>query len=463
MSLNKIFQASIIALAALSVFLCFLAIYYHPFTGDDFTNQNAVLKGSFIDHIASSYIGWSGRLASFLVPGVFFLNESMLILYKVLVVPCFLLMSGCSFYLATKQLPWTSNLSAINFLIFSGVLWLGLPVVGITIVWLSGSVYLWMSTITLLFLSFLYKIRTDILENSKLRISSIATILLFILAFFAGVTGLQYIQTIFLLLLFWAYQLYKANKLGFLGFSEYFILLGFFLGVFIFFYAPGNFARLENSESLSLLSNLKQFLMFVFGAYFGVGVGDLGKSLWIGLLLILSINSVIIQRTKILESLSWLFLSLATLLPFLPLIYFAAPRVTFFTIILLVIGVQSLVQERRGESVQTFKQFIAIVLLFLVAIDGFVGMAANRSLGHEVSKRMEIITEEIALGNKKIIVPHYSTIPSRLTHILTPQQDEIYLENMANHYGIDSITLDNKKGAPKPHSLQPLKTLKESL
>ena len=129
-----------------------------------------MLKGSFIDHIASSYIGWSGRLASFLVPGVFFLNESMLILYKVLVVPCFLLMSGCSFYLATKQLPWTSNLSAINFLIFSGVLWLGLPVVGITIVWLSGSVYLWMSTITLLFLSFLYKIRTDILENSKLRI-----------------------------------------------------------------------------------------------------------------------------------------------------------------------------------------------------------------------------------------------------------------------------------------------------
>jgi hypothetical protein len=463
MSLNKIFQVSIIALSTLSIFLCFLAIYYHPFTGDDFFNQNAVLKGSFIDYIASSYIGWSGRLFSFLVPGVFFLSESMWILYKFLVLPCFLLMSSCSFYLATKQLPWASNFSAINFLIFTAVLWLGLPVVGITVVWLSGSIYLWMSTITLLFLSFIYKIRTDLLENSKVRISLVTTILLFILAFFAGATDLQYIQTIFLLLLFWAYQIYKANMLGSLGFSEYFILLGFLLGVIVFFSAPGNFVRLEHSESLSLLSNLKQFLVFVFGSYFGVGVGDLGKSLWIGLLLILSLNSLKIQKVKILKSLSWFFLSVATLLPFLPLIYFAAPRVTFFTIILLVIGVQSLVHEKNKESAQTFKQFTAIIFLFLIAIDGFVGMAANRSLDYEVSRRMEIITKETSLGNKQITVPHLSTIPSRLTYILTPQQDEQFLQSMASLYEIESITLDDSKGAPKPRSLQSLKTLKRSL
>jgi hypothetical protein len=424
--------------------------------GDDFLNQHSILEGTFFEYIVSSYIGWSGRLFSFIIPGVFFLNSSFLLFFKILVIPCFLLMSSSAFYLATQKVPWNSLEALINFVIFTAILWLGLPVLGITVVWLSGSIYLWMSTITLVFLSFLLRLKIHAAEH-QVSLSFLEAIFLFMLAFFVGVTGLQYILTTVLVLIFWSFQLYQENRLRFISPSICFVLLSFMIGVCVFFFAPGNYVRLEHANSLTLLSNLKQFVLFVFGAYFGVGVGDLGRSLWIGMLLIISLNTVITCKNKMLESSAWFVISLASLLPFLPLVYFAAPRVTFFTIILFVIGLQSILQD----SPYSFKKPLsASILLLLVAFDGFVGFAANRSLSIEVNNRMEIIQEEISLGSRNIIVPNYSTIPSRLTYMLSPEHDQAYLEEMAKNLGIDSITLNNDRSSPKPHSLQPLKALK---
>ena len=372
-------------------------------------------------------------------------------------------MSSSAFYLATEKLPWSSLEALMNFIIFTSILWLGLPVLGITVVWLSGSIYLWMSTITLLFLSLLYRLKIHATEENQVPLSFLRATLLFLLAFFVGVTGLQFILTTALVLTYWSFQLYREKRLTFFSPSICFVLLGFIIGVCFFFFSPGNYARLEHANSMTLLLNFKQFILFVFGAYFALGVGDLGRSLWIGVLLILSLNTFSTCKHKIIEASFWFGLSLATLLPFLPLIHFAAPRVTFFTIILFLIGVQSLCKESGQEPSYGFKKPLsASILLLLVAFDGFVGFVANKSLNIEVTNRLEIIQQEIALGSRNIIVPNYSTIPSRLTYLLTPDHDQEYLTGMARNLGVDSIILNHDQGSPKPHSLQPLKALKRN-
>ena len=452
-----------IIFSVIAIFFSFLAILYYPYMGDDFINQHSILKGTFVDYIASSYTGWSGRLFSFLVPGIFFLNTSLLLIFKILVIPCFILMSSSAFYLATEKLPWSSKEVLIDFIIFTAILWLGLPVIGITVVWLSGSIYLWMSTITLLFLSCTYRLKIHAIAETQASLSLAGAIFLFFLAFFVGVTGLQFILTATLALTVWGVQLHRSKTLKFLSRRAYCVLLGLIIGICFFLLAPGNYVRLDHASSITLLSNLKQFVLFLFGAYFQAGVGDLGRSLWIGVLLILSLNAFEITRHQIIKSSVWFGLSLATLLPFLPLIHFAAPRVTFFTIILFLIGVQSLCKERDEDPLPNFKKlFSASILLLLIAMDGFVGFAANRSLNFEVTNRLEIINQEIALGSRNIIVPNYSTIPSRLTYMLTPEHDQEYLRRMARNLEIDSITLNEDPGSPKPHSLQPLKGLKRS-
>jgi len=461
------FQKSLDLIQNLLIFLaismCFLAIFQHPFTGDDLLNSFSVNEGNFLDYLHEMYFSWSGRLFNFLFPGLFFLNDSLLLIYKILSIPCFLLMCACAFYLATGS--FLHNLeSRQDFIIFSCIAWLGLPVLGITVVWMTGSIYLWSTAITLLFLSLLFKIFNELVNHSHDPLSVLAATLIFVLAFFVGTSGLQWILVTVITYIFLCCRLLYDGKLTSLTFKHYFIFLGFILGVAFFLFAPGNFQRLEHADSFSLLSNLKRFFMFLAGAYFSLGVGDMGRSLWIGALLILCLNSINhLNKSNLINSYFWAFASFAALLPFIPLIHFAAPRVTFISAIFFLICIQSLVLPAINTSNTYSKSFAGITLLLLVSFDGFVGWAANSSLKYEVENRQQIIQAQIIQGNKDIVVPYYSTIPSRLTHMLTPVQDKIYLKDIANNLKLNSITHDESASAPKPHSLQPLKSIKKSL
>lgn len=443
--------------------MCFLAIFQHPFVGDDWLNSFSVNKDGYLEYIYNMYFTWSGRLFNFLFPGLFFVNDTLLLIYKILSIPCFLLMCACAFYLATGNFLYQSE-SRQDFIIFSCVAWLGLPVVGTTIVWMTGSLILWSTALTLLFLSLLFKIYDELLGQNQDFLSVIKTAMIFALAFFVGTSGLQPILITALSFIFLGYRIIFETKLPNLNFKHYFILLGFILGAMLFFFAPGNFQRLEYADSFSLLSNLKRFLMFFAGAYFSLGVGDIGRSLWIGALLIFCLNSINhLNKSNLIKSYFWAFASFAALLPFIPLIHFAAPRVTFVSAIFFLICIQSLVLPTINTSNIYSKSFAGITLLLLVSFDGFVGWAANSSLKYEVENRQQIIQAQIIQGNKDIVVPYYSTIPSRLTHMLTPVQDKIYLKDIANNLKLNSITHDESASAPKPHSLQSLKSIKKSL
>ena len=53
-------------------------------------------------------------------------------------------------------------------------------------------------------------------------------------------------------------------------------------------------------------------------------------------------------------------------------------------------------------------------------------------------------------------------MPSRLTFILNPEHDAVFVSNLARHYGIEQAAHDESAGAPKPNSLNSLKALKNS-
>tara|TARA_Y100000996_G_scaffold302156_1_gene239590 strand:- start:784 stop:1575 length:792 start_codon:yes stop_codon:yes gene_type:complete len=261
----------------------------------------------------------------------------------------------------------------------------------------------------------------------------------------------------------WSLELLRLNKFHRIPLKVWLVLVSFVIGIIIFLLSPGNFLRFEYATELAFFSNLSRFIMFMLGAYFGAGVGSLGSTLWLGLLVILLMHPLKENFSKRFDPFIWFIASLLSFLPFFSLIYFAAPRVTFFPIILLVIGIKSLTKFKHKATNGVFPKVIAIIVLSLVGIDGFVGWSANKSLSIENTNRMEIINKAVTEGEKKIIVPYFETIPSRLTFLLTPKQDQEYLNDMAKHFKVESIRQDTSVNAPKPNSKQSLKYIKKSL
>jgi hypothetical protein len=461
MNIERIINTIFLGVLALSIVLVFLAVWNHPFMGDDWHFLWEFQKSNnYFTYISSHYMNWSGRVFQSILPGIFFINESMMLVSRVLTIPCFMVMTGCSYYLATGSIAFKSR--SIDYLLFTSIIWLGLPVVGTTIVWLTGSVYLWTTTAVLMFLCLLFRMKVQILNDEKVALGSLETIALMFFAILVGTSGLQFIFTIIVILILWLLELLNSNKIQKIPFNTWLILISFLIGVTIFLLSPGNFVRAENTIELSFFSNLSRFILFMFGAYFSAGVGSLGSTLWLGLLVILLINPFKDNLTKHKDPFIWLLASLLSFLPFLPLIYFAAPRVTFFPIILLAIGIKSLTSFKE-EGNKIFTKVIMIIILSLVSVDGFVGWIANKSLSIENINRMQVINKAISEGEKEIVVPYFETIPSRLTFLLTPKQDQEYLNDMAKHYKVTSIIQDGSIGAPKPNSKQSLKHLKKSL
>ena len=462
MNKESIINIVFIGILTLSVLFVSLAVWNHPFIGDDWHFLwNFNKSNNYFTFVYTQYLNWSGRIFQSVLPGIFFINESMIVVSKILTIPCFILMTRCSYYLATGSISLKNRW--VDYIIFTCIIWLGLPVVGTTIVWLTGSIYLWTTTAALMFLSLLFRIKLQILNDEEIVLGHLKTVLLVFFAVLIGTSGLQFVFTITVILMLWSLELLRLNKFQRIPLKVWLVLVSFVIGIIIFLSSPGNFLRFEYATELAFFSNLSRFIMFMLGAYFGAGVGSLGSTLWLGLLVILLMHPLKENYSKHLDPYIWFIASLLSFLPFFSLIYFAAPRVTFFPIILLVIGIKSLTKFKHKATNEGFPKIIAIIVLSLVGIDGFVGWSANKSLSIENINRMEIINKAVSEGEKKIIVPYFETIPSRLTFLLTPKQDQEYLNDMAKHFKVESIRQDTSLNAPKPNSKQSLKYIKKSL
>jgi len=106
---------------------------------------------------------------------------------------------------------------------------------------------------------------------------------------------------------------------------------------------------------------------------------------------------------------------------------------------------------------------VSVIIAFLIAIDGFVGWVANRSLSNEESERISLIVAAANNGEKEILVNHLTTIPARLTFILDPAQDQVFVERFSKHEGLIKGGLNESAISPKPRTVNSLKKIKNLL
>ena len=465
MKLSKLFYGITVLLASTAFFLSISSVMQHPLIGDDrHFLWDLSDHGSFFVFIAHYYNNWGGNIFHTIIWSGFSYSPMALYLYKLTLVPMFVAMAALAYYLATNTLPDIRKRALGDFIIFITILWLAIPEIGQTIAWATGSVYLYMTLCALIYLSLINNGRQKILLGKDLNYGLVSGIFIFIFSFFLGTSSIQIFSSISFIILYWFWMLRKQSLLKRVPFIFYVSLAGFLLGFLVLIIAPGNYERLATYEAPDFISRLLKYFMYLAGAYFSGGSGNLGASLILGSLIIMLLGSFKTVNLIKQDSIVWFGASLSSLAPMIIAVDFTSSRTTFMATVFLLIGIKSLVKKEHETSASYILiSYVPILCCLLVIVDSFVGWASNRSLAGEVENRMQIIELSIQANEQEIIVPYFTTIPSRQTFMLKPNHDQEYLDIMAKHFEVTSIRHDNSEGAPKPNTLHPLKALRESL
>jgi len=461
----RLIYRSTVLLAFIGFFLSILSVLNHPLIGDDLHFFWSSKEHGSLQLVLTNHYDKSGGTIFHIIIRYFFSYRSItLFIYKLTLVPIFLMMSILAYYLATNKLPQLGERFFGNFVIFTSILWLAIPEIGQTIAWATGSVYLYMTFFMLILLSLLSYARQKILLGQNLNCGLGSGILIFIIALLLGTSSIQVFCSVIFISLYWLFDLNRKGLMKEVPIIFYLSLLSFLVGFIVLISAPGNYERLSSYEDPQLISRILKYLMYIAGAYFSGGSGNLGIGLIFGSI-ILMLSGPIKKISDITnESLVWFAASFISLAPMILAVDFTSPRTTFMAMIFLLIGIKSLViVNEEVESNFSLTNFIPVMCCLLVIVDSFVGWTANRSLAAEVENRMQIIELSKQIKVDNIIVPHLATIPSRQTYMLRPNYDQDFLDSMAKHYGISSIRHDNSENAPQPNTLNPLKALRESL
>lgn len=454
------------ALIVGGVLLGGLAIWAQPKVGDDWgLIWSLADAGSLWRFVTKLYLTSGGRLFAYTLAGLAISNETATGIFKVLTVACFLLFSGCVFYLGTSNLPFRTKESARHWLLVAGVLWLGLPVVSDTVVQITGAcVYLWPATMGLLFLCFFHRAQVAVRQGVVAASNWAKNIGWLAAGLVTGTCNEQLFAGLVVILFGYGWLLWRDGLLRQLSPAAWWGVAGFILGTLVLVAAPGNYARLdaEGWSSVGVVSMLVRYGMYLGGAYFALGTGDSGRALWMGIAVIALSGTLELGGNRCKEAGIWIAGSLATLTPMLPLVNIASPRTTFLAATFLLIAAVIAFPRKTNHvaPVTATGWLIAYAFAMLVGIDGFVGWVANRAVARETEARENMMQTAAAEGKREAVVPHLATIPSRLTYMLNPDHDAKFVRKLGRFYGLDNSRLDDSATAPKPRSINSLKSMK---
>jgi hypothetical protein len=249
MNRNKIALFGII-LPFLVIVGFFLFNIFTPIAIDDFAFRYNFANGERISSIAdilvslqAEYFQHGGRMVADFLAHFFLMFENKIIfdVFNTLVYFIFVMLIHFHIKANFTFNPWL-------FLAINIFLWFFLPSWGQDFLWLTGScVYLWTTTIVLLFL-LPFRLK---LEHKNFRLKKILLVLFFPFAVIAGCTNENSgAAVLFMLIVYFIVQRMQKDRITGRGGGLFEILgtIGFLTGYLILILAPGNYVRLDSFE-----------------------------------------------------------------------------------------------------------------------------------------------------------------------------------------------------------------------
>ncbi|MGL4392083.1 MAG: DUF3329 domain-containing protein [Fusobacteriaceae bacterium] len=250
---NKFFTG-ILILVFLGMFFLnnFAPLMFDDLYNDYVFGTNQKIKNLY-DIFYSGYLyfmNWGGRVPAqilfptfLIIPKIFF-NICNSLAFVGLIFGIFINVNSNS-----KKNKEIFSLITIIFLV-----WFSVPMFGESVIWLTGSItYLWGTTLLLFFTFFLKKILNK--ESQK----NYNIFLLFLFGLIAGWTNENMVVAILFVTVFFIY-FEKKNKIR----QALKLLTGFFIGILLLLFAPGNAERILHYPEYSISEKINGYFKTVF-------------------------------------------------------------------------------------------------------------------------------------------------------------------------------------------------------
>lgn len=415
-----------------------------------------------VDYWIGQYNGWTGRLPLILLSSLIFPNLAIESFYRLFIVVEVVVLIGLAWYCALGKNGFRfdkGNLQA--FLLFGMLFWLSLPVRAETVSWLSGNFcYLVPGILGLAFIAWSKYCLSDERAQPVLRWAPtlLKPPIWFLMGFLAGSSQEQIVSACAIFIAVGLHREIIAKNFRKIPIGFWVSVLGFFLGALFLVAAPGNYVRLGKMESASFLEAIERMALFIPSAFFEIGTGNTGKSIWFGIVVLVALfykdNSSISNNIK--SAGTWVLVGLATLFAMLPATNQISPRTTFFAIIFLYIAIASLLFQGNSHSKRPLVSVALIIVSLLVLVEAAAGTISNISVAAEFNRRWAIVHTN---HPDQVAVPFIATYPAVLTYIQTPEHDRQFLAALSKHVGFKVIH-DVGEKAQLPASFKPLKAIK---